>query len=145
MSVRTFRAMLARLLGIFLAGSLLGAPEETDPRNVLLRALAQERDFVRVHAAEALIAIGESALVRETYDFSVILTDEHGQGIVQPPARQTDAGVMVSVAARTPNGDGLGHAGTADLSVDGLRVAFARAHAMAAAGAGLASNGRPMG
>ena len=58
------------------------------------------------------------------------------QGIVQPPARQTDAGVMVSVAARTPNGDGLGHAGTADLSVDGLRVAFARAHAMAAAGAG---------
>ena len=37
-------------------------------------------------ASAALVRTSFSTLVRETYDFSVILTDEHGQGIVQPPA-----------------------------------------------------------
>jgi predicted Zn-dependent protease len=58
------------------------------------------------------------------------------QGIVQAPSRQLDAGVMVSVAARSADGHGLGHAATADLGVEGLRSAFARAHAMALACAG---------
>jgi predicted Zn-dependent protease len=58
------------------------------------------------------------------------------QGIVQAPSRHVDAGLMLSVAADTPRGTGLGHAATADLSVDGIRQAFARAHAMACATAG---------
>lgn len=37
-------------------------------------------------ASAALVRTSFSTLVRETYDFSVILTDDRGQGIVQPPA-----------------------------------------------------------
>ncbi|MEY4764074.1 MAG: hypothetical protein RI907_747 [Pseudomonadota bacterium] len=67
---------------------------------------------------------------------------EHSQqlamrhGVLQPPGRDIDTGVMVSVAARTPQGMGLGHAATANLSVAGLRSAFERAHALAVASAG---------
>lgn len=59
------------------------------------------------------------------------------QGVLQPPTRHADVGVMVSVAARTPQGVGLGHAATADLSPAGLRAVFQRAQGMAAACAGL--------
>jgi predicted Zn-dependent protease len=58
------------------------------------------------------------------------------QGIVQAPSRHVDAGLMVSVAADTPMGTGLGHAATANWSPEGLREAFARAHALACASAG---------
>lgn len=37
-------------------------------------------------AAAALVRTSFSTIVRETYDFAVILTDEKGHGIVQPPA-----------------------------------------------------------
>lgn len=37
-------------------------------------------------ASAALVRTSFSTLVRETYDFSVILTDDRGQGVVQPPA-----------------------------------------------------------
>ncbi len=37
-------------------------------------------------ASAALVRTSFSALVREAYDFSVIITDERGQGVVQPPA-----------------------------------------------------------
>ena len=37
-------------------------------------------------ASAALVRTSFSTLVRETYDFSVILTDDQGQGVVQPPA-----------------------------------------------------------
>lgn len=37
-------------------------------------------------ASAALVRTSFSTIVRETYDFSVILTDDRGHGIVQPPA-----------------------------------------------------------
>src|SRR6185369_10840859 len=49
--------------------------------------------------------------------------------VAEPPVRQRDAGVMVSVI----RGGGLGYAGTSDVSAGGLKRAFARAAELAAA------------
>jgi predicted Zn-dependent protease len=54
------------------------------------------------------------------------------QDVPEPPARQRDAGAMVSVIDR----GALGYAATSDLSEGGLREAFGRARALAHAAAG---------
>jgi len=58
------------------------------------------------------------------------------QGVLQPPTRHADVGVMLSVATTTAAGAGMGHAATADLSPAGLQAAFLRAQALAEACAG---------
>lgn len=60
------------------------------------------------------------------------------QDVAEPPKRQRDRGVMVTVLDGGAGGlgGGLGHAATADASEAGLRAAFAQAHALARAAAG---------
>lgn len=59
--------------------------EKTQFDAVTLQILWTRLISIVNEAAAALVRTSFSALVREAYDFSCIITDERGQGVVQPP------------------------------------------------------------
>lgn len=76
------------------ADSALNSELRGFSRAVLLRALAEEKGFVRVHAAEALIAVGESTAPREAFTREL--------AVWEPAPERTGAWRVLAASARTP-------------------------------------------